>query len=118
MIDSFKFEYLEHAPFLKKLTETNQYGEVEMPLGFEGGMKTFFYGKNDLLAFFYKENNSKLRWTKKFTWIGRFPLELLINFQRLLRRERLFRTGNIPLNIIYKFDTEIKKPFEKIKRIK
>jgi hypothetical protein len=30
---------------------------------------------------------------------------------------RLFRTGNIPLGKLYKFDTEVGKPFEKINGI-
>jgi len=117
MIDSFKPEYLEHTRFLKSLTEKKEWGELEMPLGFEGGMRTFFYGKNDMLAFFYKSENSKLKWTKKFWWMGRFPLEVLINLKRLVERKRLFRTGNIPLKKLHEFDTEIGKPFEKIKGV-
>jgi len=117
MIDGFKPEYLEHTKFLKSLTKQNQWGEVEMPLGFEGGMKTFFYGENDILAFFYKNEKSELKWTKKVWWIGRLPIEILINLKRLLQRKRLFRTGNLPLKKLYKFDTEIGKPFERIKGI-
>jgi hypothetical protein len=45
------------------------------------------------------------------------PLEVLINLQRLLARKRLFRTGNLPLKKLYKFDTEVGKPFEKINGI-
>jgi len=117
MIDAFKPEYLQYAPYLFSLTKNNQWGEVEMPLGFEGGMKTFFYGKNDILAFFYKEENSTLKWTKNFWWIGRLPIEILINLKRLILRERLFRIGNIPLKKLYKFDTEVRRPFEKIKGV-
>ncbi|VVB83576.1 Type I phosphodiesterase / nucleotide pyrophosphatase [uncultured archaeon] len=117
MIDSFKPEYLEYAPYLSHLTKKFQWGELEMPLGFEGGMKTFFYGGNDMLAFFHKKENSRLKWTKKVQWMGRLPVEILINLQRLLSRKRLFRTGNIPLKKLYKFDTEIGKPFEKIRGV-
>ena len=118
MIDGFKPEYLKYATYLNSLTKEKEWGELEMPLGFEGGMRTFFYGKNETLAFFYKTENSGLRWTKKFWWIGRLPIEILINLQRLLMRKRLFRTGQIPLKKIYKFDTEIERTFEKNDKIK
>jgi hypothetical protein len=118
MIDGFKPEYLEHAPYLSSLTRKFQWGNLEMPLGFEGGMKTFFYGKNDMLAFFYRTENSSLKWTKKFWWIGRLPVEILINLKRLLERKRLFRTGNIPLKKLYKFDTEVGRTFDKTWKIK
>jgi len=117
MIDAFKPEYLKNAPYLSSLTEKFQWGELEMPLGFEGGMKTFFYGKNDALAFFYKTEKSRFGWTRGFYWIGRLPLEILINLQRLIKRKRLFRTGDIPLKKIWNFDTEVEKSFEKIKGI-
>jgi hypothetical protein len=117
MIDSFKPEYLDYAPYLASLTKKFQWGSLKMPLGFEGGMKTFFYGNNDMLAFFYRTENSSLKWTKKFWWIGRLPMEILINLRRLLERKRLFRTGNLPLKKLYKFDTEVGKTFDKKENI-
>jgi hypothetical protein len=117
MIDAFKPEYLEHAPYLKSLTMKNQWGELIMPTGFWGGMKWFFNGENDIKAFFFRSQNSSLKWTKRFYWIGRLPLEIIINLIRLIKREKLFRIGNIPLKELYKFDTEIQKPLEKIKGV-
>lgn len=114
MIDAFKPEYLRHTPYLSSLTEKFQWGELEMPLGFEGGMNTFFYGGNEILAFFYKSKNSSLKWIKRFLWIGKLPIEILINLQRFLARKRLFRIWHFPLKKLFYLDTEIKKPFEKI----
>lgn len=111
-IDSFKLSYLEYAPFLKSLTKNYQYGELKVPVGFWGGMETFFKGKSGALAFYYYSNKSSLRWTRYFTFLGRRILEILINLNRLVRNQRqFFLTHNIPLKEIYKFDTVVKRKF-------
>jgi len=76
-LDAFKPSYLEHAPYLRSLTKKYQHGELETPLGFWGGMETFFKGKSDILAFFHHSSNSSLKWTKNFSWLSRFPLTCL-----------------------------------------
>lgn len=120
MIDGFKEEYLKYAPYLENLTKKYIHGRLEMPLGFWGGVETFFRGKSDILAFFCKNKNSSIKWTKKFAFLdifgkfGRLFLEIIINFQRLIKRRELFRTGKIPLDKLYKFDTEVKKPFYRV----
>ena len=105
-IDAFKPSYLKYAPYLRSLTKKYQWGELETPLGFWGGMETFFKGESDTLAFFYRTDNSSLKWTKKFTWLTRFPLTCLINFIRLVKDQRqFFSLGKIPLkklNVIKK----------------
>ncbi len=112
-IDAFKPSYLEQAPYLKSLTENNQHGELKCPIGFWGGMETFFKSSSDALAFFYYSENSSLRWTKNFSFLGRKVLEILINLQRLCKNERqFFLTHNIPLKKIYMFETSVKRKFE------
>ena len=64
-IDGFKYDYLEHAPYLKSLTEQYQHGKVTVPLGFWGAMDVFFNGKTDLLGFFYYTPNSS--WKSSLT---------------------------------------------------
>ena len=108
-IDSFKEEYLEYAPYLKSLTEKYQYGSLKVPVGFWGGMETFSKGNSDILAFFYYSENSSLRWTKYFRFLGKFLLNCLINSIRLIKGEQLFYTYDIPLNKLYMFDTAVKK---------
>ena len=109
-IDAFKLEYLEFAPFLKSLTEKNQYGKLKVPLGYEGGMDIFFNGRSDILAMFYKSENSSLKWTKYFSFLPRIILDVLINLQRLLKNNRrFFRTYNIPKNKIFNFETAVNK---------
>ena len=116
MIDAFKLEYLKYAPYLSSLTKKYQWGELEMPLGHWGGMEIFFNGKSDKLALMCKSEKSSLKWTKKFYWLeklgkgGRFILDCLINFIRLLKRQELFKTGEIPLKRLYKFDFFVGKP--------
>jgi len=120
MIDAFKPEYLEHAPYLSSLTKKFQWGELEMPIGHEGGMEIFFKGSSDKLALIYKKENSSLKFIKhflfleKFGKVGRFIADSMINFPRIIRGYELFRTGNIPLEELWKFDFSINKPFYKI----
>lgn len=108
-IDSFKEEYLEHAPYLKSLTKDCQHGSLKVPVGFWGGMETFSKGESDILAFFYYSENSSLKWTKKLWFLGKFKLNCLINLKRLFCGEQLFYTYNIPLKKLYMFDTSVKK---------
>ncbi len=123
MIDAFKPEYLEHAPYLSSLTKRFQWGELEMPIGHEGAMETFFIGNSDKLALFYKKENSSLRFVKHFSFlekfgkIGRFVIDSLVNFPRLMRGYELFRTGNIPLKQLWKFDFSVKKTPHKMNGI-
>ena len=123
MIDAFKPDYLEYAPYLSSLTKKFQWGELEMPIGHEGGMETFFKGNSDKLALFYKKDNSSLKFIRHFLFldklgkIGRFIADSMINLPRFIRGYELFRTGNIPLKEIWKFDFSIDKPFYKIKGV-
>jgi hypothetical protein len=120
MIDAFKPEYLEYAPYLSSLTKKFQWGELEMPLGHEGGMEIFFRGGSNKLALIYKKENSSLRFIKYFIFldklgkIGRFIADSMINFPRFIRGYELFRTGNIPLKELWKFDFSVNKLFYKI----
>jgi hypothetical protein len=123
MIDAFKPEYLKHAPYLSSLTEKFQWGELEMPMGHEGAMEIFFKGSSDKLALFYKKENSSLKFIKHFVFleklgkVGRFIADSLINFPRFIRGYELFRTGNIPLKQLWKFDFSVNKPFYKMKGV-
>lgn len=111
-IDSFKPSYLEYAPFLSSLTKNYQHGELRVPIGFWGGMEMFFKGESNTLAFYYYSDNSSLRWTRRFTFLGRRILDVLVNLQRLFRNQRqFFLTHNLPLNEIYKFETAVKREF-------
>ena len=111
-IDSFKPSYLEYAPFLSSLTKNYQHGELKVPIGFWGGMETFFKGESNTLAFYYHSIDSSLRWTKRFTFLGRRILEIIINLQRLFRNQRqFFLTHNIPLKELYKFESAVKREF-------
>lgn len=120
MIDAFKPEYLKHAPYLSSLTEKLQWGELEMPIGHEGGVEIVFQGYSDKLALFYKKENSSLKFLKYFSFlerfgkIGRFVIDSLVNFPRFLKGYELFRTGNIPLEQLCKFEFSVNKPFHKI----
>lgn len=123
MIDGFKPEYLQHAPYLNSLTKKSQWGELEMPPGHWGGVEILFKGKSDILAVFYRSENSSLKfveylsWLEKFGNLGRFVVDGIINFIRLIKRRELFRTGKIPLNRLYKFDIAIKKHFANSKDV-
>ncbi|MCK9596943.1 alkaline phosphatase family protein [Candidatus Pacearchaeota archaeon] len=120
MIDAFKPEYLEHAPYLASLTKKFQWGELQMPPGHEGGMEIFFRGQSDKIALFFKKDNSSLRFVKYLTFLdnfgkaGRFIIDCLINLPRAIRGYELFRTGNIPLKKLHNFEFSINKPFYKI----
>lgn len=114
MIDAFKPAYLEHAPYLKSLTEKNQWGELDMGLGHWRGVEILFKGKSEVIAIFYKNKNS-LSYFRYFKWLewfgnkGRIIVNVLFNIPRLLKGYELFKTGNIPLDILSKMDVSIKK---------
>ena len=116
MIDAFKPDYLEYAPYLSSLTKKHQWGNLEMPPGHNGGMEIFFTGKSNKLATFYKKNKSSLAWIKYFTWLenfgnfGRLIIDCVINFFRLIKREELHKTGKIPLKKLYQFEISDNKP--------
>jgi hypothetical protein len=116
LIDAFKPEYLEYAPYLSSLTKKYQWGELEVPFGHESMTEVLFNGKSDKIALFLKKENSSLKWTKNFSWlekfgdIGRIILDCMINVGRLLKNEELFRTGKIPLKKLYRFDFSVGKP--------
>lgn len=115
MIDAFKSSYLEHAPYLKSLTEKYQYGELDMGLGHWRGVEVLFQGKSDTISVFYKNNENSLFYLKYFLWlknfglVGKFLIDFLFNFPRFLRGYELFRISNMPLNKLYKFDVSVKK---------
>lgn len=117
MIDALKPQYLEHAPYLSSLTKRFQWGELKMPAGHEGGVEIVFKGSSDKLALFLKKEKSSLRFTRYFSFLekfgksGRFILDCMINFPRFLARKELFRTGQIPMKELWKFDFSIQKPF-------
>ena len=120
MIDAFKAEYLKHAPYLSSLTKGYQWGTLEMPPGHNGGMEIFFQGKSNKLATFYKKEKSSLYWIKHFSWLenfghsGRFIVECVINFFRLMRKKDLHRIGKIPLKDLYKFEiSDVDIPLQK-----
>ncbi len=116
MLDSFKPEYVEHTIYLKDMCKKYQNGNLETPLGFWGGMDTFFHGSSNKLAFFYLTDKSSWRWIRFFTWLkifGRFPIDVLINLWNVVHGNTLFRTNNIPLDKLYMFDTDVKKPLHK-----
>lgn len=118
MLDSFKPEYLKHTTYLKEKTKEFQHGELETPPGFWGGMDTFFHGKSDKLAFYYYTDKSSWRWIKFFTWLPRFPVDVLVNLWNVFWGDTLFKTNNIPLNKFHKFDTDVKIPLHKRTKIK
>ena len=107
MIDAFKPEYLKYAPYLSSLTKKYQWGTLEMPPGHNGGMEIFFCSKSNKLATFYKKEKSSLRWIKYFSWLeifgnsGRFIVECIINFFRLMKNKDLHRIGKISLKNLH-----------------
>ncbi len=121
MIDGFKSAYLKYAPYLSSLTKKYEWGELEMSPGHWGGIQILFEGKSDILAVFYRENGlgylKYFKWLERFGKAGRLGIDILINFPRLLKGYELFRTGNIPLNRLYKFDISINKHFAKIRNV-
>jgi len=123
MIDAFKQEYLQYAPYLSSLTKRFQWGNLEMPVGHEGGMEIFFKGNSDKLALFYRTPNSSIKFIKHFQFLeklgksGRFVADSLINFPRLIRGYELFRTGHIPLRHLWKFDFSVRVPPYKMQGI-
>lgn len=121
MIDAFKEEYLEHAPYLSSLTRKYQWGELKMPAGHWGGVEIFFHGKSEKLALFHKKEKSSLRWIKKFSWLeklfGRMSIDILINLPRFILGYELFRTGKIPVNQLWKFDFCVERPLQDSKNI-
>jgi len=124
MIDAFKPEYLKYAPYLSSLTKKFQWGELEMPIGHEGGMDIFFSGNSDKIALFYRKENSSLSFLRYFSFlerfgkIGRFAIDCIVNLPRFLKGYELFRTGNIPLKRLCKFEFSVNKPPYKIKGVK
>ncbi len=119
MIDAFKPQYLEHAPYLSSLTEKFQWGELEMPIGHEGGVEKVFKGGSEKLALFYKKENSSLRFVKRLVFLerfgkaGRFILDCMVNFPRFLKGYELFRTGKIPMKDLWKFEFSVQEPMHK-----
>ena len=120
MIDAFKSSYLEHAPFLKSLTERYQYGELDMGLGHWRGVQILFEGNSNIISTFYKnenhnQNKSSLNYLKYFIFLkyfgefGRFLIDILFNLPRLIKGYELIRTGNTPIDGLYKFDVSINR---------
>ena len=122
MIDAFKPSYLEYAPYLKALTKEYQHGELEMGLGHWRGVQILFEGNSNIISTFYKNENynknkskSSLNYLKYFIFLkyfeefGRFIIDILFNLPRLIKGYELIRTGNIPIDKLYKFDVSINK---------
>ncbi|MEK6914113.1 MAG: alkaline phosphatase family protein [Nanoarchaeota archaeon] len=118
MIDAFKPEYLEYAPYLKLLSKNNQYGELDMGVGHWRGVDIIFNGNSDIIANFYKNENS-LNYFKYFIWLdsfgklGKFFVNILFNFPRFIKGYEMFKINNIPLKVLYKLDVSIKKHIAK-----
>ncbi len=122
MIDAFKPEYLKYAPYLSLLTKNYQWGKLEMPAGHWGGVEIFFKGNSEKLALFHKKEKSSLKWIKHFSWaeklpFGRTAIDVIINIPRVFRGYELFKTGNVPLRQLWKFDFCVKKPLNNFKNI-
>ena len=115
MIDAFKPSYLEHAPFLRSLTEQYRWGELNMGFGHWRGVEVLFKGESEVIANFYHDGRGSLTYLKYFQWLGyfgklgRFCIDVLFNFPRWMRRYELLRTGNIPLNRLWTFDVAVKQ---------
>lgn len=115
MIDAFKPSYLEHAPYLKSLTEKYQYGELDMGFGHWRGVVILFNGRSNIISVFYKNNDSSLNYLKYFIWLknfglfGRLLIDILFNFPRFLRGYELFKVSNMPFNRLYKFSVSVKR---------
>ena len=118
MLDSFKPEYLKYTKYLREKTLELQHGELETPLGFWGGMDTFFHGSSDKLAFYYYNDKSSWKWIRFFVWLGRFPTDVIINLWNVFWGNELFRTNNIPLDKFHNFDTDVRIPFQKRTNVK
>jgi hypothetical protein len=118
MIDGFKQEYLESAPYLKSLTKKNMWGSLEMPPGHWGALEIFFKGYSTKLALFYKGEGG-FRWLRLFSFLenfgkfGRIIIDAIFNFPRFVKGQELFKTGCIPLKYLSEFDVCIGKPFHK-----
>ncbi|MEK6904643.1 MAG: alkaline phosphatase family protein [Nanoarchaeota archaeon] len=110
-LDAFKYDYLDHTPFLRSLTKKYQHGRLKVPLGFEGGMDSFFRGKkSDIIALFCRSYASPYRWTRYFHFLPRIIIDIKINIQKLLKNHRRFhRTRYIPKKKIQYFDTAVNK---------
>ena len=99
MIDAFKPEYLEYAPYLKLLSKNNQYGELDMGVGHWRGVDIIFNGNSDIIANFYKNENS-LNYFKYFIWLdsfgklGKFFVNILFNFPRFIKGYEMFKINN------------------------
>lgn len=112
MIDAFKPEYLEYAPYLKSLCKNNQYGELDMGIGHWRGVDIIFNGNSEIIANFYK-NEGKLKYLRHFIWLdnfgklGKLFKNILFNVPRFFKRYEMFRIDNIPLKILYKLDVSI-----------
>ncbi len=86
-----------------------------MPAGHWGGVEIFFKGNSEKLALFHKKEKSSLKWIKHFSWaeklpFGRTAIDVIINIPRVFRGYELFKTGNVPLRQLWKFDFCVKKP--------
>src|SRR3989344_5050226 len=118
MIDAFKPEYIEYAPYLKSLCKNYLHGELDMGVGHWRGVDIIFNGNSEIIANFYK-NEPTLNYLKYFIWfdklgeLGKFFKNVLFNVPRFFKRYEMFRINNIPLTILYKLDVSIKKHVSK-----
>lgn len=123
MLDGFKPEYLKYAPYLSSLTRKYQWGEMSVGPGHWGVEEIVFHSKSAKISLFVRNENSSLRWIRYFTWLdyfgsaGRFVVDSVVNFFRLVRGYELFRTAQIPLDRIWKFDFCVSRPLWKIRGI-
>ena len=113
-VHSLKPEYVEYMPYLKSLTKENLHGKLKFKNGFMSSVLVFLDGKNNILSFFYKDNNNYLGWTEKFSFLeyfgifGRFFLNCLINIKALFDKKHLMITYNVPIKKLKYFNTEVR----------
>tara|TARA_Y100000310_G_C20655354_1_gene801700 strand:+ start:403 stop:1287 length:885 start_codon:yes stop_codon:yes gene_type:complete len=114
LIDAFKPEYLQYAPYLRSLSEKNQWGDLNMGIGHWRGVDVLFNGKSEIIANFCKDRN-RLRYLRYFTFLdsfgktGRFIVDVLFNLPRLFRGYEIFKTGKIPVKMLCKLDVSYGK---------
>ena len=109
LIDAFKSEYLEYAPYLRSLCNGNQHGDLDMGIGHWRGVDVLFNGQSNIIGNFCK-GSGRLRYLRYFKWldyfgkVGRLGIDVLFNFPRMLKGHEMFKTGRVPTKILCKMD--------------
>ena len=115
-IDAFKPEYLRYTSYLRSLAKDSLHGNLETVLGFTGIAGTFLTGtypdKHGIVSMFTYSPDSRLRWLRNLSFLGRSLLTPLVNLSNYLHDDRFFfRMPRInPAKMAY-FDTCARKSF-------